>query len=156
MVALVEQLPAPGQLAPLAAAREKSVAVPARLTLCAAPGGSAIVTEPVRLPEAVGPKVTVMEQLRSGPRDAPHVLVWAKSPAVVMAMLKGVMCSFVKVNVCAALVVPTAWLANVRLVGVANATGASFETKASLTPPKTFWYGLAVTEKSLDVVCPVT
>ena len=153
MLADVEQLPPPGQLAPVAAAMEKSVPVPTRLRLCGAPW---IVTEPVRLPAAVGLKITLMVQLRSGPSDEPHVSVSAKSPAIVMAMLNDVICSFVNVNVCAALVVPTAWLANVRLVGVASATGTSFETKASLAPARTFWYGLAVTEKSLDEVCPVT
>src|SRR5215469_4450474 len=105
MIADVEQLPTLGQLAPLAAAMEKSVPVPTRLTLCGAPG---IVTEPVRLPVAAGVKVTLMVQLRSGPRDEPHVSVSAKSPAVVMAMLNDVFCSFVNVNACAVLVVPTA------------------------------------------------
>src|SRR5215469_18297425 len=151
MVADVEQLPPLGQLAPLAAAMEKSVPVPARLRLWGAPG---IVAEPVRLPAAVGLKITLMVQLRSGPNDDPHVSVSAKSPAIAMATLKDVICSFVNVNVCAVLVVPTSWLANVRLVGVANATGTSFEIKASLAPPRTFWYGFAVTEKSLDEVCP--
>ena len=153
IVADVEQLPPLGQLAPLATAREKSIPVPVRLTLCGAPG---IVTEPVRLPAAVGVKVTLIVQLRSGPRDEPHVSVSAKSPVIVTGMVIAVFCSFVSVIVCAELVLPTACLANVKLVGVANVTEASFETKASLTPPKTFWYGLALTEKSVDVVCPVT
>src|SRR5215468_2938846 len=136
MVEDVEQLPPLGQLAALAAAMEKSVPVPTRLRLCGVPG---IVTEPVRLPAPVGLKITLMVQLRSGPSDEPHVSVSPKSPAIVKAMLNDVICSLVNVNVCAALVVPTGWLANVRLVGVANAIGTSFETKASLAPPRTFW-----------------
>src|SRR5215469_9590431 len=105
MVADVEQLPPPGQLAPLAAAMEKSVPVPTRVRFCGVPG---IVTEPVRLPAAVGLKITLIVQLRSGPSDEPHVSVSAKSPAIVTPMPKDVICSFVNVNVCAALVVPTA------------------------------------------------
>ena len=60
---------------PVAAAREKSVALPVRATLCGLPIAlSVIVSEPVRLPLVVGAKVTLKVQLAAGATVLPQVL----------------------------------------------------------------------------------
>jgi hypothetical protein len=115
-----------------------------------------IVTDPVLVRGAVGTKVTLTVQLRLGAREVPQVLVSAKSPLVVMARFSAVFCSFVTVKVCAALVLPTARLENVRLLGATKAIGTIFVTKASFEPPNRLWNELEVTEKLVDDVCPVT
>ena len=48
---------------------------------------SATETEAVRLPVAVGLNVTLIVQLADAARLAPHVCVWAKSPAFVPVRL---------------------------------------------------------------------
>jgi hypothetical protein len=61
-----------------------AVPVPERLTVCGLPLAlSVMLTEAVRLPLAVGLKVTLMAQLLPAATELPHVLVWAKSPALV-------------------------------------------------------------------------
>jgi hypothetical protein len=80
-------------------------------------------TEPVRVPVAVGLKVTLIVQLAAAARLDPQVLVCAKSlafaPVMLMPILviEVVVLLLVMVMVCAALVVPTLWLLNVRLAG---------------------------------------
>ena len=55
--------------------------VPDKLTVCVfGEELSAIVSVPVRLPPAVGLKVTVMKQLEPAAKLEPQVFVWAKSP----------------------------------------------------------------------------
>ena len=114
MVAEVEQLPPEGQLAPVAAAREKSVPVPVSETECGLPGAlSVIVTEAVRLPVADGVNVTLMEQLAFTPSVAllaGHVFVCAKSllfvPVTAMLeMVSGAAPELVSATLCAELVV---------------------------------------------------
>ncbi len=46
---------------------------------------SVILIEAVRLPEAVGVNVTLIGQVPFAANEPPHVLVWAKSPALVPA-----------------------------------------------------------------------
>src|SRR5208337_4077367 len=61
-----------------------AVPVPERLTVCGLPLAlSVMLTEAVRLPLAVGVKVTLMVQLLPAATELPHVLVWVKSPALV-------------------------------------------------------------------------
>src|SRR6266566_2903572 len=93
-----------------------STPVPLRATDCGLPDAlSVIVTLALRLPVAVGVKVTLMVQ------EAPaasvlellgHVLVWAKSPALVpvramLLMVRDPVPLLVSVTVCAALVALT-------------------------------------------------
>jgi hypothetical protein len=71
---------------------------------------------------AEGLKVTLTVQLAPAARVLPQVLVLEKSPAFapnIATCHKFIVPPplFVKVTTCAALVVPTVWLANVRLVG---------------------------------------
>jgi hypothetical protein len=61
---------------PLEAARVKSVAEPVRLMECGLPAAASVmVSEPVRFPDAVGAKVTLMVQEAAGATEAPQVLV---------------------------------------------------------------------------------
>ena len=81
-------------------------------------------TAAVRVPPAWGVKVTVIVQLAPAATLAPQVLVCTKSPAFVPVMAMGEVnvrvadsSVLVSVTLCAALVVPTPWLANVKLGG---------------------------------------
>ena len=61
------------------------VPVPVRLTVCVLGLAlSVTVRVPVRVPEAVGLKVTLIVQLASAFTEVPQVLVSAKSPLAVM------------------------------------------------------------------------
>ncbi len=52
--------------------------VPVRLTLCGLPAALSVIdTVPVRVPVAVGVKVTLMVQLAPATTEAPQVFVWA-------------------------------------------------------------------------------
>ena len=65
-----------------------AVPVPVRLTdWVAGLALSVIVTAPVRVPAAVGLKVTLRVQLALAARLAPQVLVWEKSPLAVMLVM---------------------------------------------------------------------
>src|ERR1700737_1901430 len=67
-----------------------------------------------------------MVQLATAARLVPQVLVCAKSPVAVMElMVADALPVLLTVTACAALVVPTFWLANVRVDGVSDrfATG---------------------------------
>jgi hypothetical protein len=100
--------------------------LPARLIVCGLPTAlSAMVTEPYRLPGAVGVKVTVIAHAAPAATLAPQVLVWAKSPLAVMpVMVKAATPVFVKVAVRGALVLPTASPLKVKLMGDKATTGA--------------------------------
>jgi len=66
------------------------------------------VTEPYRLPGAVGVKVTVIVHEIPGATLAPQVLVWAKFPlAAMVVMFKAALPVFVRITVWGALVLPT-------------------------------------------------
>jgi hypothetical protein len=88
-----------------------------------------MLTAAVRVPLAVGVKVTLIVHLAPAATELPQVLVWAKSPAVVpviviLAMLRAALPVLLRVAVWAALVVLTDWRAKVRLVGERLAAGA--------------------------------
>jgi hypothetical protein len=87
---------------------------------------SVSVSAPLRLPPAVGLKVTLMEQLAPAATEPPHVLVWVKSP--VSVMVKGVKAPLpvlVSVIVCGALAVETVCPAKLSIVAERSTTGAS-------------------------------
>jgi len=82
---------------------------------------SLMLSEAVRLPLAAGVKVTLMVQFPPAATKLPQLLVWAKSlafgpviarPVIVKSPLPVLLRAMVR----AALVVPTGWLAKVRLV----------------------------------------
>ena len=95
--------------------------VPLKAILCRLPAAlSLMVTEAVRGPIWVGVKATVIVHFPPGGRPESHVFVWLKSLAFVpvtatLLMVNG-KAPFVSVTLCEALVVPTTWLAKVRLV----------------------------------------
>ncbi len=83
------------------------------------PAVSLMLSVPVRVPLAVGVKFTPIEQLLPAARLEPQpLLAIPKSPEAVTAVMETAEAVlFVSVAVCAALVVPTVWLAKVMLVG---------------------------------------
>jgi hypothetical protein len=75
---------------------------------------------PVRVPDAVGRNVTLTVQDAPAAIDVPQVLLCAKSPVTETLAAEAVALPvFVTVTACAALVVFTAWLANVSEEGLA-------------------------------------
>src|SRR5258708_4233899 len=103
--------------------------IPVRLTDCGLPEAlSVMLRVPVRLPDAVGVNVTLMVQFAPAATELPQVLVWAKSPlAATPVRFSEALPVFASVTDCAALVVPTVWLAKVSEVGETLATGAGPE-----------------------------
>jgi len=104
--------------------------VPERATLWGLPLAlSLTLTDAVRVPLAVGVKVTLIVHVFPAATELPQVLIWAKSPAlvpviVILVMLKGALPVLPRLTVWAALVVPTAWLAKVRMADDKPAAGA--------------------------------
>src|SRR5437667_12525333 len=103
--------------------REKSAAMlepaPVRLTVCGLPEVLSVARRlPVRVPDAVGENVTLMAQVPPTATELPQLSVSAKSPLVeIVVIAKAAEPVFVSVTVCAALVVPTVWLAKVSEAG---------------------------------------
>ena len=87
-----------------------------------------MVIEPVRVPVAVGVKVTPKAQFAPAVRVPVQVLAgevaMAKSPLGATEIVVFTVPVFFTVTLCAGLVVPTACEPNVRLVGVGATTGA--------------------------------
>src|ERR1035441_9703894 len=104
--------------------------VPERVTVWGDPAAlSVMVTDAPRIPAAVGVKVTKMLQLPPAATLAPQVLVCAKSPGLVPVTARPLIRRvavpvLLSVTDWAALVVPTFWLANVRLPAVSDTIGA--------------------------------
>ena len=86
-----------------------AVPVPVNDTVCGLPLALSVTkTAPVREPAAVGAKVTEIVQLPAAATEAPHVLVWLKSPlAAIAVIVSAADPALVSVTTCAALVVPT-------------------------------------------------
>src|SRR5207249_2050128 len=109
--------------------REKSAAMlepaPVRLTVCGLPEVLSVARRlPVRVPDAVGENVTLMAQFPPTATELPQLSVSAKSPLVeIVVIAKAAEPVFVSVTVCAALVVPTVWLAKVSEVGERDGMG---------------------------------
>jgi len=128
---------------------------------------SLIATIPLRVPVAVGVKVTLKAQLAPGANFAggvPQVFVWVKSPLFVPASAIPVMAKvpsplFVSITVCGGLLVLMGCIVKDRLAGdIATAgpgMGAIFDTKASEKPRKDVCSGF-IEGKLLEVVFPVT
>jgi uncharacterized protein YybS (DUF2232 family) len=101
---------------------DATVPVPDRLTACGLPVAlSAMLTEAVSALAREGLKVTLIVQVPPAATELPQVLVWAKSLAFVPAIPTLVMVNvalppFVRVTLCAVLVVPSAWFPKDRLV----------------------------------------
>ena len=97
-----------------------TVPVPVRATACGLFAAlSVMVTDPARLPEALGVKVTLIVQLVLPATDCPQLFVWAKSPVMAMlVMLSGATEVFGIVMVCAGLVVLRFWLPKLRANGL--------------------------------------
>jgi hypothetical protein len=98
--------------------------VPVRLTDCwllaMFPASSVIVTEAVRVPDAVGVKVTLMAQFAPAARFVAQLFVCEKSLALVPVipievMARAVPPLFVSVTVCGLLAVPMLWPAKAKL-----------------------------------------
>ena len=107
----------------LAAAVDAATPEPVRLTVWGLPVAlSVTVTAAVLVPDAVGLNVTLIVQVAPAATEAPHVLLWAKSPLLVpvtatLVMLTVALPVLDSVIAWAALVVPTFWFANVSEVG---------------------------------------
>src|ERR1039457_7273507 len=103
--------------------------VPERVMVCGDPAAlSVMVTDALRPPAAVGVNVTEKLQFAPAATLLPQVLVYAKSPglAPVTAMLvidRVPVPVLLRVTDWVALVVPTFWLANVKLPEVSDTTG---------------------------------
>jgi hypothetical protein len=72
--------------------------------------------------------VTLIVQLAPGATELPHVLVWAKSPGSApvnptLVILSVTVPGLFRVTDCAALLVPTSWVANLRVQGDRVASG---------------------------------
>ena len=91
--------------------------VPVRLAVCGLPIALSItLTDPVRVPRAVGEKTTLIVQLEETAREGPQLLYWAKSPAVAIPnMFSVAVPQLVSVTACGALVAPTATLPKLKL-----------------------------------------
>ena len=104
-----------------------AIPVPARLTVDVPPEVLLFtVRAPVRLPRAVGVKVTMTEQVAPAARVLPQLFVWLKSPVIpILLMVSVAVPVFVNVTLCAALDVFTSWSAKVKVAGDKLATGTT-------------------------------
>ena len=127
-----EQFPPLGQLLPVAAESEKSVATPVSETLWGLLAASSVtVTDALRVPVAVGWKVTAIAQFAPAASVAGvtgQVFVSVKSPLFVpvMAILEIVRAALpllVSVTLCEAELLPTGWLLKARFVPESVAPG---------------------------------
>lgn len=101
------------------------VPVPDKATDCGLPDALSVTERvPLRGPVTVGVKVTLMLQFAPAASVLPQLFVWAKSPlAAMVAIDKGPVPLFVRMTVCAALVLPTLWAGKVTVVGERVAPG---------------------------------
>ena len=121
---------------------------------------SVIVSVPVRDPITVGVNVTLMAQVAPAATLAPQVFVWAKSPVTTMEVIaRAVLPLFVRVTLCAALVVVRNCPPKARFAGASPTTGTkvSFATNASEGPFRVVWNapGLGNTGRFVEKVVPV-
>src|SRR5260370_4537233 len=111
--------------------------IPVRLTDCGLPDVlSVMLRVPVRLRDAVGVNVTLMVQFALAATELPQVLVWAKSPlAETLVRFSEALPVLESVTDCAALVVPTVWLAKASEEVERLATAAEAPTPEPQTLP---------------------
>jgi hypothetical protein len=114
-----------GESVTAGAATAGGVPVPLKATVCGeSPALSVIVSVPVRLPAAVGVKVTEMVHVAPVATLLSHVCGSAKSPdALIDVIASAAVPEFVSVMVCATLVEPVVCAAKVRLVGESVTAG---------------------------------
>ena len=78
-------------------------------------------SDPVRVPVAVGVKVTLTMQLLPAESDEPQLFVCEKSllfvPPMPIVRVSGILPEFVSVTTCGVLENPTVWLPKFRLLG---------------------------------------
>lgn len=96
-------------------------------------------SRPVLVPVVVGRKTTITAQLVFGATALPELLVWLKSPLVVMLSIRlDAMPVALSVTVCGELTVPTLWLPKVNSnVEGRNALGGTHGTKPPQPPQQT-------------------
>ena len=108
-----------------------AVPLPLKATVCGLPLAlSVMVTPALRVPVAVGVKVTLIVQEALAASVLGQLLVWAKSPALVpvsamLLMVRSALPLLVNVTAWAVLVVLTCWLPKLRLVGLKLTAGAA-------------------------------
>lgn len=147
-----------GESVTAGAATTGGVPVPLKATVCGEPLAlSVIVSAPVRLPAAVGVKVTEMVHVAPVATLLPHVCASAKSPDALMEVIESAAVpAFVSVTVCAVLVEPVDCDGKVRLAAERVTDGA--EVIAMPTPFRAMlWmaYGfVAFSELSVNVSEP--
>src|SRR5579884_3043376 len=136
--------------------------VPVKFATCGLPGAeSTISTEAVRVPDAVGVKVTVIVHFTPGGSEVPQSLVCAKSPESAQTIWTVVIVSgaspLSRVIVWGWLVVLRSWGAKVRPAGLSAIPRdtITLETNASQFPPGVNWAGFE-SGKSVEQVCPAT
>src|SRR5580658_2141749 len=117
--------------------------------------------EPLRVPAAVGVKVTESVQLPAADTLVAQVSVSAKSPLEVIDVIASAELPMLRSRTdCPALVVPTTCTAYCSALGLTLTAGAAvgpiLSTKASVPPPSTFWKAPCVTGKSGESVDPPT
>jgi hypothetical protein len=95
------------------------------------------VIEPLRLPVAMGVKVTLMVQPPPALTELPHVFVWAKSPLTPMARYSVTPPVLVRVMVCEPLAVPRTCGLKESAVGLRETcvSGAMVTAKGKDAPP---------------------
>ena len=123
---LVPAVMLPNESEEEAACRVAADPVPLRDTSCGLEALSVKVIAPLRVPLAVGVKVTETVQEVPTARLEPQRLVWAKSPEAAILEIESVALPvFFRVIDCAVLEVPSDWAAKVRVVAdrFAPATG---------------------------------
>jgi hypothetical protein len=131
-----------------------AVPVPVRATVCGLPVAlSATESVALRAPAAWGENVTLIVQVVPGARLVPQLFVCKKSPLFIPVTIIDVTVSvvvpmLVRIAVCTALRVPTAWLAKRRLLGVSAAATLSAAVKLA------FWFEFKAPNETLVGVNP--
>jgi hypothetical protein len=101
----------------------RGLPIPLSVTTCWPPAAlSARLTAAVRVPLAIGLKVTLIVQLAPAANELPQLWVCANSTALIpviamLVMVKLAVPVFLRVTALAGLVVPIPWVEKVRLVG---------------------------------------
>ena len=111
--------------------------VPVKVTVCGLPAAlSEMLRLPLRVPVAVGIKITLTVQLFPAGTLVAQLFVWVKSPvAVILEIVSAALPVLVRVTDCAALLVPTDWLPNVTVVGVVEMPAVETGASSVLPPP---------------------
>ncbi len=132
----------------------EGVPVPIKLITCGLPPAlSVMVIAPARVPMAVGAKLTLIVQLAPAATLPPFGQVMPdagkKSPlGTMLAMVNAALPVLVSVTVCGALIVPSAWLGNVRLIGDSLTAGPV----STALPVRLIFCGLSAALSAMVIV----